>query len=38
MGTLKGVVIALVWTQLYAWWTAIVFGSLFNLFGRTGRK
>ena len=30
--TLKSVVFALVWTQFYAWWIAIVFGSLFNLF------
>jgi len=26
------VVIGLIWTQLYGWWIALVFGSLFNFF------
>jgi hypothetical protein len=26
------VVTGLIWTQLYGWWTALVFGSLFNFF------
>lgn len=30
--TARGVVIGLVWTQVYAWYTALVFGSLFNFF------
>jgi hypothetical protein len=30
--TAKGVVIGLVWTQVYGWYTALVMGSLFNLF------
>jgi hypothetical protein len=28
--TARGVIIGLVWTQVYAWYTALVFGSLFN--------
>ena len=27
-----GVVIGLVWTQIYGWYTALVLGSLFNFF------
>jgi hypothetical protein len=30
--TARGVVIGLVWTQVYGWYTALVFGSLFNFF------
>src|SRR5262245_27737461 len=31
------VVLGLIWTQVYGWWTALVFGSLFNFFAtRTG--
>ncbi len=30
--TLRGVVLGLVWTQVYGWWTAIVLGCLFNFF------
>jgi hypothetical protein len=30
--TARSVVIGLVWTQVYGWWTALVFGSLFNFF------
>ena len=30
--TTRSVLIGLVWTQVYGWWTALVFGSLFNLF------
>jgi hypothetical protein len=30
--TARGVVLGLVWTQVYAWWTALAFGSLFNFF------
>ena len=30
--TWRGVLIGLVWTQVYGWYTALVFGSLFNLF------
>lgn len=26
------VVIGLIWTQVYAWWTALAFGWLFNFF------
>lgn len=29
---LRGFVTGLVWTQVYAWWTALVFGSSFNFF------
>ncbi|MGE0849722.1 MAG: DUF5676 family membrane protein [Hyphomicrobiaceae bacterium] len=28
--TARSVVIGLIWTQLYAWWTALVFDSLYN--------
>jgi hypothetical protein len=30
--TPRGVVIGLVWTQLYGWYIALVLGSLFNFF------
>ena len=31
------VVLGLIWTQVYGWWTALAFGSLFNFFAaRTG--
>ena len=30
--TPRSVFLALVWTQVYAWWTALIFGSLFNFF------
>jgi hypothetical protein len=30
--TARGVIIGLVWTQVYAWYTALVLGSLFNFF------
>lgn len=30
----RSVVIGLIWTQVYAWWTALVFGSLYNFFTR----
>lgn len=30
--TARGLVIGLVWTQVYAWYTALVFGNLFNFF------
>lgn len=30
--TWRGILIGLVWTQLYAWYAAVVFGSLFNFF------
>ena len=29
--TPRGVAIAGIWTQLYAWWVALVFGGLFNV-------
>ena len=32
--TARSVVTGLIWTQVYAWWTALVFGSLYNFFGR----
>jgi hypothetical protein len=36
--TARSVVIGLVWTQVYAWWTALVLGSLYNFFAaRSGR-
>jgi hypothetical protein len=35
--TIRGVLIGLVWSQVYAWWTALVFGSLFNAFVGRGR-
>ena len=28
--TARSVIIGLVWTQVYGWWTALVCGSLFN--------
>lgn len=32
------VVLGLIWTQIYAWWIALAFGSLFNFFAsHTGR-
>jgi hypothetical protein len=34
--TVRSVVIGLVWTQVYGWWTALVFGSLFNFAARSG--
>jgi len=30
--TARGVIIGLVWTQVYGWYTALVLGSLFNFF------
>jgi hypothetical protein len=30
--TARGVVIGLIWTQVYGWYTALVLGSLFNFF------
>jgi hypothetical protein len=30
--TPRSVLIGLVWTQVYAWWTALALGSLFNFF------
>ena len=30
--TWRGFLIGLVWTQVYAWYTAVLFGSLFNAF------
>ena len=37
--TVGSIVIGLVWTQLYGWWTAPVFGSLFNFFaGRSASR
>jgi len=30
--TLRGFAIGLVWTQLYGWYIAALFGSLFNFF------
>ena len=35
--TTRSVLIGLVWTQVYAWWTALVFGSLFNSFAGRSR-
>jgi hypothetical protein len=35
--TTRSVIIGLVWTQVYGWWTALVFGSLFNLFAARSR-
>jgi hypothetical protein len=32
--TWRGVVLGLVWTQVYAWYMAIVFGALFNFFAK----
>jgi hypothetical protein len=33
--TARGVVIGLVWTQVYGWYTALVLGSLFFFAGRS---
>lgn len=30
--TARGIVVGLVWTQVYGWYTALVLGSLFNFF------
>jgi hypothetical protein len=30
--TARSVVTGLIWTQVYAWWTALVLGSLYNFF------
>ena len=30
--TPRSVVLGLIWTQVYGWWTALAFGSLFNFF------
>ncbi|KAB2916704.1 MAG: hypothetical protein F9K29_10685 [Hyphomicrobiaceae bacterium] len=30
--TVRGVVIGLIWTQVYGWYTALILGSLFNFF------
>ena len=30
--TARGVILGLIWTQVYAWYTALVLGSLFNFF------
>jgi hypothetical protein len=35
--TTRSVIIGLVWTQVYGWWTALVFGSLFNFFAARSR-
>lgn len=32
--TWRGVMLGLVWTQIYAWYTAIVFGALLNFFAK----
>ena len=31
--TARGVILGLIWTQVYAWWTALVFGSFYKFFG-----
>lgn len=37
--TWRGLLIGLVWTQVYSWYTAIVFGWLFNTFAtRAGAR
>jgi hypothetical protein len=36
--TARSVVTGLVWTQLYAWWTALVLGSLYNFFAARGGR
>jgi hypothetical protein len=37
--TAPSVIIGLIWTQVYGWWTALVFGSLFNfLAARSARR
>jgi hypothetical protein len=33
----QGLVIGLFWTQVYGWWTALGFGSLFNFFASRRR-
>jgi hypothetical protein len=35
--TTRSILIGLVWTLVYAWWTALVFGSLFNVFAGRSR-
>lgn len=35
--TARSVVVGLIWTQVYGWWTALVFGSLFNFFAGRSR-
>ena len=35
--TVQGIVIGLIWTQVYGWWIALVFGSLFNFFASRRR-
>ncbi len=35
--TARGVVLGLIWTQVYGWWTALIFGSLFNFFAGRNR-
>lgn len=35
--TTRSVILGLVWTQVYAWWTALVFGWLFNFFAARTR-
>lgn len=35
--TWKGFVIGLVWTQIYGWYVAALFGSLHNLFAKQSR-
>ena len=32
--TWRGVILGLVWTQVYAWYTAIVFGTLLHYFAK----
>ena len=34
--TWKGFAIGLVWTQVYGWYAAVLFGSLYNLFAKRG--
>jgi hypothetical protein len=34
--TWKGFAIGLVWTQVYGWYVAALFGSLYNLFAKRG--
>ena len=36
-GTALGIVIGLIWTQVYGWWAALIFGSLFNFFASRRR-
>jgi len=35
--TARSVVLGLIWTQVYGWWTALIFGSLFNFFAGRNR-